>query len=110
MNYTEIKWKAYMLKLHEQLLISDTITTILKIKHCNKGFHHMKPDYLTVQKSTKNKKYRTIINVKFFECEVCGLKRFHNKKDKDKYEAYFQKKKKEWNKIFTKLSKQWKSK
>lgn len=83
----ELNWKCFMIKVRYWLFESFIKRTYNIFKHCRKGYHKFKPDYLHVTK-TKNKKTRTIINVKYMQCLNCECLSFFNQKDKEKYIKY----------------------
>lgn len=96
---SELKWKWIVFKAKIYLKIIDICNKMLYRKHCKQGYHKFEHQYKKVTQSRFDKKKKkwikkTLINIEYFKCKVCGLHAFAYTKDKKKF-AEFRKHKKE---------------
>lgn len=77
--WEKVKWELFMYKMRFYILQDNLKYKLLKLIHCNKGFHYFEKKFISLTKTYKDKsrKWRS----DYFECKVCGLIEFTTKKD-----------------------------
>lgn len=78
--WQKIKWKLYLEKLFLEIKLMDLRDSWLKFRHCRKGFHRFKNNYISL--TSHRKKRETTIRTDFHECVICGLLIFATDIDK----------------------------
>jgi hypothetical protein len=86
--YNEISFRIMILKIRWYLFCMDQKSRILRIIHCNRGWHKYRPDSLKFGREEPHKRFRYELNVHYLRCKNCNSLCFFSVKDKEKYLAF----------------------
>ena len=104
----DLKWELLMIKVRIWSLELRVKTALRIFFNCRRGYHHISPKSLKIVNSRYDKKKKRrvekcIINAHWLACRDCGTLFFKDKKEKQKYSNYQDKRNKQMNKIVDRI-------
>jgi hypothetical protein len=86
--YNEISFKIMMLRIRWYLFRMEQKSRILRIIHCNRGWHKYRSGSLKYGKQLPCKRFHYTLNISYLRCKNCDSLCFFSTKDKEKYLAF----------------------